>query len=62
TELDKKYKDLIEVLSRYYKEKIFLVYAELIKHHSIQENLYDEYKCVIDAELKKNIAMDHISQ
>ncbi|CAG8502217.1 10383_t:CDS:2, partial [Dentiscutata heterogama] len=61
-EIDKKYQDLFEVLSEYYEKKNFLIYSELIKHYSEKEDLFDEYKCVVDPEIKKNITMDQISQ
>ncbi|CAG8609198.1 6800_t:CDS:2, partial [Dentiscutata erythropus] len=47
TEIDEKYQELFEVLSKYYERKNFIVYAELIKHYATQEDSFDEYKYVL---------------
>ncbi|CAG8820507.1 20602_t:CDS:2, partial [Dentiscutata erythropus] len=56
-----RYHVLFDSLCKYYKTGSYIIYAELVKEYSKQENLFEEHQDIINNELEGDITRNQIS-
>ncbi|CAG8835924.1 23103_t:CDS:2, partial [Gigaspora margarita] len=57
-----KYHGLFDSLCKYYKTKSYIIYAELVKEYSKQENLFEVYQDIINNELEAILYNEEIEK